>query len=105
MRLGFNNADEQNVETAISLKRCFPILDVSEEEINTPRSQEVLHLRVTRADGTMAHFHFCVGLNKKGRVFGEVVALLPLPKRQVMRKVFASWLPSWRKQSKKTGKQ
>ena len=96
MKLGFFNADEQAVETDLNL-RHYPTLDMSEEEASTRRSQEVLHLRVTRPDGTVAHFHFAVGLNNKGRVFGEVTAITSFLKKQTVRKVFASWLLPWKK--------
>lgn len=60
----------------LHLSPSHPILEMTSAEAAGGRSNnEVLHVAVTREDGTVAHVHFSVGINNQGQLFGEVTAM------------------------------
>lgn len=69
-----------------------PTLDITEAEVGErPVTTEVLHVRIQREDGRIAHLHFSVGINNQGRAYGEVAAMHNEPRKQVVRKATAGW--------------
>ena len=88
--LKFLDVDNKDLSSRIS-PRCHPTLDMTEAEASDQRFQEVLHVRIQREDGQIAHIHFAVGLNNRGQPFGEVTAIGNSPHQQVVRKAGAKW--------------
>jgi hypothetical protein len=79
-------------DVQLVLSPHHPTLDITEAEVGErPVTTEVLHVRIQRADGKIAHLHFSVGINNQGRPFGEIAAMHDTPQKQVVRKATAGW--------------